>query len=82
VRLVAVWGITIDWLSVGDFEDAADTVVTRTDGTIGYGTVNRVYLIGKFEITNGQYAEFINAATATDSRNLLDRCRANRGIGG
>ena len=63
---VASWGVTIDWVSVADPGNEADTVVMRTDGTTGYGNVDRVYQIGKFEVTNGQYVEFLNAVAATD----------------
>ncbi len=36
----------------------------------GYGSVDYVYLIGKYEITAGQYCEFLNAVAATDTYGL------------
>lgn len=52
--------VIIDWVTVGDAGNAADTEV-MTDGTTGYGRVDSVYWIGKYEVTNAQYAEFLNA---------------------
>lgn len=45
--------VTIDWVTVGDPGNAADTTT--------YGTVNASFQIMKFEFTNSQYAEFLNA---------------------
>lgn len=38
----------------------------------GYGSVNYAYLIGKFEITNAQYCEFLNSKAKTDTYNLYN----------
>jgi len=45
--------ITIDWVTVGNPGNAADTT--------GFGRVNYGYQIMKFEFTNAQYAAFLNA---------------------
>ncbi len=45
--------ITIDWVTVGDPGNAADTT--------GYGAVAGEYKIMKFEFTNAQYVDFLNA---------------------
>ena len=45
--------VTIDWVTVGNPGNAADTT--------GYGGVSDAYKIGKYEVTIGQYAEFLNA---------------------
>ena len=60
----AVQAVTIDWVTVGDPRNAADDT--------GYGDVNRAYRIGKYEVTNAQYAEFLNAVAATDTNGLYN----------
>jgi len=64
--------VTIDWVEIGDPGNAADTQVMQTDGTSGYGAVAYVYQISKYEVTNAQYAEFLNAVAATDANALYN----------
>jgi sulfatase modifying factor 1 len=45
--------VTIDWVTVGDAGNAADTTT--------YGAVADAFQIMKFEWTNSQYVEFLNA---------------------
>jgi len=45
--------VTIDWVTVGDAGNANDTT--------GYGAVTDEYRIMKFEWTNSQYVQFLNA---------------------
>jgi formylglycine-generating enzyme required for sulfatase activity len=76
VLLLALPGIahaevTIDWITVGDPGNPADTEVMN-DGTTGYGSVGYVYRIGKYEVTNAQYAEFLNGVAATDTFGLYN----------
>lgn len=40
--------------------------------TPGYGGVNYVYAIGKFEVTAGLYTEFLNAVAVTDTYGLYN----------
>jgi len=56
--------VTIDWVTVGGAGNAADTT--------GFGDVSETYRISKFEVTNAQYAEFLNAVAADDSNGLYD----------
>ena len=49
--------ITMDWVNVGYAGNAADTT--------GRGAVAHDYQIGKYEVTNAQYAAFLNAADPT-----------------
>ncbi|MEY4245000.1 MAG: hypothetical protein RLZZ245_2585 [Verrucomicrobiota bacterium] len=49
--------ITMDWVNVGHAGNAADTT--------GYGAVAYAYQIGTYEVTNAQYAAFLNAADPT-----------------
>ncbi len=46
--------IIIDYVPVGDVNNAADT-------TTGYGAVSYSYLISKYEVTNAQYRAFLSA---------------------
>jgi hypothetical protein len=57
-----VRGINIDFVTIGNAGNAADTQVMTTDGTTGYGSVGYNYRIGKYEVTNAQWVAFIAAA--------------------
>ena len=46
--------VTIETVTVGDAGNAADS-------STGYGAVANVFAIGKYEVTIGQYATFLNA---------------------
>jgi formylglycine-generating enzyme required for sulfatase activity len=48
------------------------------DGTTGYGSVGYVYKISKYEVTNAQYAELLNAADPSGA-NALGLYNANMG---
>jgi formylglycine-generating enzyme required for sulfatase activity len=50
--------ISIPTVTVGDAGNQADTT--------GFGAVNYVYQIGKYDVTTSQYAAFLNAVAATD----------------
>ena len=63
--------VLIDWVIVGDAGNAADTEVMG-DKTTGYGSVSYVYWIGKYEVTNSQYCEFLNAVAAVDTYELYN----------
>jgi formylglycine-generating enzyme len=54
--------VTIEWVTVGDAPNAPDDT--------GFGAVAYSYRIGKYEITAGQYTEFLNAKAATDPYGL------------
>ena len=51
--------VTIDWVRVGDPGNTADTEYGS------FGSVADPYQIMKFEVTNSQYAAFLNAVAAT-----------------
>jgi len=57
--------VTIDWVTVGDPGNACDT---QSQGC--FGSVAKSYRISKFEVTNAQYTEFLNAMAATDTNGL------------
>ena len=59
--------VTIDWVTVGDPGNACDTQAQGCFGAVAY-----TYQIGKYEVTNAQYAEFLNAVAATDTYALYN----------
>jgi sulfatase modifying factor 1 len=66
-----VQAVTIEYVPVGDAGNVDDTYGN------GYGGVSYVYNIGKYEVTNAQYTEFLNAVAAADPNGLY-----NTGMGG
>lgn len=54
--------VTIDLVTVGNPGNANDDT--------GYGGVSDVYQIGTYEVTAGQYTEFLNTVAATDTYGL------------
>jgi sulfatase modifying factor 1 len=56
--------ITIDTVAVGNAGNAPDTT--------GYGRVAYTFHIGKYEVTAGQYAAFLNAVAKTDTYGLYN----------
>ena len=53
MTMISAHAVTIDWVTVGDPGNAADTT--------GYGAVATSFQIMKFEWTNAQYVDFLNA---------------------
>ena len=62
----------LEFVPVGNPGNTADTAVMTTDATTGYGSVSYAFRIGKYEVTNDQYSEFLNAVAATDPNGLYD----------
>ena len=71
----ALGSLNIDYVSVGNAGNAADTT--------GYGKVDYAYNIGKYEVTNAQYVNFLNAKAQTDTYSLYNTITSifNDGIG-
>jgi formylglycine-generating enzyme required for sulfatase activity len=57
-------GVDIETVPIGDAGNADDDT--------GYGAVDYSYNIGKFEVTAGQYCEFLNAVADDDTYGLYD----------
>ena len=73
--MTGVWTgeASIEFVTVGDPGNAADTAVMWWDGgTTGYGSVPYVYQMGKYDVTVGQYVEFLNAVAKTDTYGLYN----------
>jgi formylglycine-generating enzyme required for sulfatase activity len=64
----AAQAATIQTVPVGNLGNTPDT---RYE-TPGYGAVSYSYNIGKYEVTAGQYTEFLNAVAATDTHGLYN----------
>jgi len=68
VRLdVAPGPVTPDWVVVGNPGNACDPQALGC-----YGAVADYYRISKYEVTNAQYAKFLNAVAATDTNGLYN----------
>jgi len=62
--------VTFDWATVGNPGNAADPLNTAL--VPGIGSVTNTYRIATTEVTNAQYAEFLNAAAASDPNGLYN----------
>ncbi len=71
---VPTHAVTIDWVTVGDPGNAADTT--------GYGAVADSFQVMKFEFTNQQYTAFLNSVAATDSYSLYSTGMGSNARGG
>ncbi|MBX9738217.1 MAG: formylglycine-generating enzyme family protein, partial [Phycisphaerales bacterium] len=63
---VASASVSIAWSTVGNAGNAGDP------GNFGGGAVAYAYRIGTFEVTNAQYAEFLNSVAASDPTALFN----------
>jgi formylglycine-generating enzyme len=66
--------VTFDWATVGNPGNAADTLVMNkgpaADFTTGYGSVGYTFQISKYNVTNAQYTQFLNAVDPAASNSL------------
>ena len=63
--------IDMAWVTVGHAHNKADTEVMAADRTSGYGSVPYEYRIGKYDVTNEEYAAFLNGVARTSDPYLL-----------
>ena len=68
--------VVIDWTPVGAPGNACDPWFSQCYGDVAYA-----YQIGTYEVTNAQYAEFLNAV-ADDDPNALYNANMGAGLGG
>jgi formylglycine-generating enzyme required for sulfatase activity len=73
--------VSITWTFVGDPGNAADTPSTNCYAA-NCGSVSYEYLISTYEVTNAQYAEFLNAKAASDSLALYNTNMGSNAQGG
>jgi formylglycine-generating enzyme required for sulfatase activity len=67
-----VSAVGIHWVEVGDPGNACDTQAQGCFGAVAY-----TYVIGKYEVTNAQYAEFLNAVADADPNALYNTLMAS-----
>jgi sulfatase modifying factor 1 len=65
--------VTIEWVTVGNPGNADDDT--------GYGGVSDEYQISTYEVTAGQYTEFLNTVAATDTYGLYNTSMDSSGFG-
>jgi formylglycine-generating enzyme required for sulfatase activity len=70
--------VTIDFVTVGNPGNAPDTRYNAN----GFGAVDYTYRIGKYEITAGQYTEFLNAVAGEDTFGLYNTAFTVFGLAG
>jgi formylglycine-generating enzyme required for sulfatase activity len=70
IPLLARGAVVVQWATVGDPGNSGDTAVMKQDGTTGFGSVNYVYNISKYDVTNAQYVEFLNAKDPSGANTL------------
>jgi formylglycine-generating enzyme required for sulfatase activity len=68
----ALAAVNIAWVPVGNAGNTADST--------GYGSVGYAYNIGKYEVTNAQYADFLNAKGGSNSNGIYNASMASYGI--
>jgi len=73
----AASAVTIDYVTIGDAAEACDT---QSQGCFGF--VESDYDIGKYEVTNAQYVDMLNAVAATDTRALYNALMTSNADGG
>lgn len=78
IAIASAHAITIDLVPIGNPGNAGDSELQQ-DGTSGYGAVGYVYQIGKYEVTAGQYTEFLNAVAKDDPNELYNPNMSNGG---
>jgi formylglycine-generating enzyme len=75
---VSAHAVTIDWVTVGDPGNTADT----TGDPNPAGAVADSFRIMKFEFTNSQYAAFLNSVAATETYALYNTFMGGNARGG
>jgi len=73
----AVPAVEVDWVSVNDPGNVCDPQFQGCFGSVAYS-----YRISRFETTNSQYAEFLNAVARADPNSLYNTFMAEPPFGG
>ncbi|MCC7133696.1 MAG: SUMF1/EgtB/PvdO family nonheme iron enzyme [Gemmatimonadales bacterium] len=81
IAFLCLWGgllagsaraVDIETVPVGDPGNAGDPRYPSAGTSSGFGEVGYTYNIGKYEVTAGQYTEFLNKVAATDTYGLYN----------
>jgi formylglycine-generating enzyme required for sulfatase activity len=72
--------LVIETVPVGNPGNPGDRRPMTRDGTTGYGRVDYVYNIGKYEVTAGQYTAFLNSVAQVDTHHLYDFTMRSAGV--
>ena len=83
VALQSASAVSIQWSPVGNPGNAPDPTI-MSDGTSGYGSVPYTYRIGTKDVTDSQYAEFLNTKDPSGANllGLWNSAMANATFGG
>jgi len=73
--------LTGTWTGIASLETVWVGNAGNTADTTGFGSVSYAYNISKYEVTAGQYAEFLNAVAKTDGYGLYNSDMWDRGDG-
>jgi formylglycine-generating enzyme len=75
--------VTIEWVDVGNPGNRADTAIMHDD-TTGYGSVAYKYRISKYDVTNDQYVQLLNAKDpkGANALGLYNKRMGNATFGG
>ena len=73
--------VIVEWVTVGNPGNAGDLPATNC-WTADCGSVAYSYRISQYEVTNGQYAEFLNAKAAADPLALYNASMDSDAQGG
>ena len=71
VQVVPAHAITYDLVTVGNAGNANDSATGNLYGGVAYD-----YAIGTYDVTIGQYTDFLNAVAATDTYSLCNASMA------
>jgi formylglycine-generating enzyme required for sulfatase activity len=72
------WAVEIETVVIGDPGNPPDHLSTfNNPDNLRFGSVPYVYRIGKYEVTNEQYVEFLNAVAVADSFDLYNGLMAS-----
>lgn len=72
--------VTMEMVTVGDPGNAPDPLNTNSVPSIG--SVSYTYQIGKYEVRNSEYVEFLNSVAATDTYGLYNPSMSSDARGG
>ena len=70
----------LETVYVGDLNNTADSAA-HSGNSAGQGAITYEYSIGKYEVTAGQYADFLNAVAATDTYGLYNTNMSSDSLG-